>query len=114
MKKLIALVLTFVLMLSVCIPAFAAEDATTRSSVPTILIAGDGDPIYDANNKRLFRPSEIMDYLSNKDSGDDDNSETLKSVANVLMPFLVEGIALTDGTITTTTFRRKSASFFLM
>ena len=93
MKKLIALVLTFVLMLSVCIPAFAAEDATTRSSVPTILIAGDGDPIYDANNKRLFRPSEIMDYLSNKDSGDDDNSEILKSVANVLMPFLVEGIA---------------------
>lgn len=92
MKRITAVILTIIMVLSLCVPVFAAEDATTRSEVPTILIAGDGDPIYDADNNRLFRPTEILNYFENKDSGDDDNSNIYESVANVLMPFLLEGI----------------------
>lgn len=92
MKKLLTIFLTIMMVISLCVPAFAAEEATTRSAVPTILITGDGDPLYDADNNRLYRPSEILTYFENKDDGDD-SSAIYESVANVLMPFLLEGIA---------------------
>ena len=94
MKKVLSLILAALLMLTLLVPAFAAEDATTRSTVPTILIAGDGDPLYDADNKRLFRPSEILNYFGDKAEEDDGDSEIIDSVVNVLKPFLFEGILL--------------------
>lgn len=94
MKKLLSFTLAVIMMFTLFTPAFAAEDATSRSKVPTILIAGDGDPLYDADNNRLFKPTEILDYLGGDDEEEDgEDSAILESVANVLMPFLLEGIA---------------------
>lgn len=94
MKKVLSFTLAVLLLFALFVPALAAEDATTRSTVPTILIAGDGDPLYDANNKRLFRPTEIMNYFGDKTEGDDGDSEIVDSVVNVLKPFLFEGVLL--------------------
>lgn len=94
MKKAISVFLTMVMLFMIAVPVFtvsAADDPyTIDETVPLIRIYGDSDPIYDKDGNKIL---EWRDLLG---SDDDDSQSTLtESLANILYPFLVEGL-LTD------------------
>ncbi len=99
-KKSIALVLSVLMIFSACsVAVFADETATYeqvlhQSKIPTITIAGDADPLYDKDGKKLLDLSNMSDPDNASDNESDDDS-LMKSIANVLYPFTVEGL-LTD------------------
>ena len=88
MKRILAIFLSLVLVFSFVLPAFAANPGLTGSQIPVILLSGDGDVLYDKDGNRLF---SIHD-LGNMSAEDADKKELLQSVANVLQPFLLEGL----------------------
>lgn len=91
MKKLISILLVIVMMLSLTVPAAAWTDPNaTRSQIPVIRISGDGEPLYNSEGERIMHFRGLLE--KNEDEDDEDNA-VLEAVANVLMPFLLEGIA---------------------
>ena len=99
MKKLLSIILCLSLLFAVAAPASAAAITPTRvgSKVPIVFIAGDGEPIYDENDNQILKISEngiLGMFDKNKDENGDEagNNELYLSVANVLMPFLVDGL----------------------
>ena len=99
-KKLLATLLALALVITCLMPAFsvAAENYTVPirndGKRVVVMLSGDGDALYDKDGNRLFKFTDMLGRLDNKD--DDDNSELYKSVANVLMPFLREGLLLNN------------------
>ncbi len=92
MKKLISVILSALIMLSLAVPAFAGVDVNqTRSKIPVIRISGDGDALYNSEGEKVMHFRGLLE--DNGDEDDDDNSEIYKSIANVLLPFLIEGVA---------------------
>ena len=100
MKKLLSIILCLSLLFLVAAPASAAVITPTRvgSKIPIVFIAGDGEPIYDENDNQILKISEngllgLFDKSKDETDGEEaDNSELYQSVANVLMPFLVDGL----------------------
>lgn len=102
MKKVISVVLVMLMLMSVCATgAFALGDIGTdngsiivhssRSQVPVIRILGDGEPLYDENQNKIFHIRTF--YIPEGEDGEE--SDLMGSMANVLYPFLVDGL-LTD------------------
>ena len=90
MKKSIAVMLVLLMLALSVTPASAViEPYLTGSQLPIVLIAGDGEPIYDADNNQVFAMNGH--YLFKRSEGTDD-AGMWESVANVLMPFLVDGL----------------------
>ncbi|MGN0447754.1 MAG: hypothetical protein ACI4GC_04300 [Acutalibacteraceae bacterium] len=103
MKKITAILLSLLMIFSVFVPLASASDKIvvtgkvnvyeTKGQVPVIRILGDGEPLYDENGNKVFH---LRSLLSDGESGDsaitDDSSELLSSVANVLLPFLIDGL----------------------
>ena len=99
MKKLLSILLCLSLLFAVAAPASAAAITPTRvgSQIPIVFIAGDGEPIYDENDNQILKISEngiLGMFDKNKDENGEEagNNELYLSVANVLMPFLVDGL----------------------
>ena len=100
MKKLLSIIFCLSLLFLVAAPASAAAFTPARvgSKIPIVFIAGDGEPIYDENDQQILKISENgilgMFDKSKDENGDEtaDNNELYMSVANVLMPFLVDGL----------------------
>ncbi|MBR3552304.1 MAG: hypothetical protein IKN72_02840 [Clostridia bacterium] len=95
MKKALTILLTAVLLFTVVLPAFAAFTPTrTGSQVPVVFIAGDSEPIYDEDGNEIFKVSErlLFDAFDKSGEEESDNSELYVSIANVLLPFLIEGL----------------------
>lgn len=90
MKKTISVILCLVMIMATAVPAFAA--GTTGSRYPVVLIGGDGDHLEDKDGNELPLWSGVLDNLTKKDDGEDNTGEIYKSIANVLLPFLVEGL----------------------
>ena len=91
MKTLLALVLSVLLISSAIIPAFAAV-GTTGSQVPVVMIGGDGDKLVDKDGNYLSSWSDVFSNLSEKSEDEGGSKEIYKSVANVLLPFLIDGL----------------------
>ena len=90
MKKLLSVLLAAVLMLSLATPAFAAVNVNaSKSQIPIIRISGDGETLYDDKGNELITYTGIFSAF---ESDDGDNSELYKSIAHVLMPFLIDGL----------------------
>lgn len=96
MKKFISLLLTALMLFGLAVPSFALEVGTetvdiheSKSQVPVIRILGDGEPLYDSEGNVLF---SLRTAMSGSVSLNSDNSELYKSVANVLLPFLIDGM----------------------
>ena len=89
MKRLLALFLTLLLMFSLAAPASAAQLGTTGSQVPLVLLGGDGDTLYDKDGNYLFQIDDLGHLVDGSSK-----QELLRSVANVLQPFLLQGLLL--------------------
>ncbi len=90
MKKTISILLVVVMMFSLATPAFAGVDVdASKSQIPIIRISGDGEPLYDDKGNSLITFSGFFSALGSEDG---DNSELYSSIANVLMPFLIDGL----------------------
>ncbi len=100
MKKLISVLLAVILVLS-AIPfvAFANNNPTVACDDPTIYIAGDSGKIYYDNGTKNFRIDDIFALFGfdrtpeegeEEDSGD---NAVLEATMNILLPFILEGIA---------------------
>lgn len=97
MKKLISVLLVVLMLFSSVIPAFATgfDPESSRSQIPVIRILGDGEPMYDAEGNKLFHIRSMFNDGVNKDE-DDDSSELIRSLANILLPFLINGLLNDD------------------
>lgn len=93
MKKLISVILATVLMFTLVMPAFAAELTSWWSQIPVVSIAGDGEPLYDAQGNQIFKTTDILNGFGAGE--DDEDGGVMDAVINILYPFLVEGL-LTD------------------
>ena len=93
MKKLISVVLTLVMLLSFAVPCFAAtvNPEESKSQIPVIRVLGDGEPLYDAQGNKLFHLRSTLNGTAG-DSGEDDDSDLIESLANILLPFLINGL----------------------
>ena len=98
MKKAISLLLSLVLLFCVCLPAFGAEEAhRVNHIIPTVLITGDGEPIWmpdetAENGERLVFSTTSFLGLEMLSGDDDDDGSLYESIANVLKPFFAEGV----------------------
>lgn len=90
MKKILSVLLTAVLLFSLAVPAFAAVNVNeSKSQIPIIRISGDGEPLYDNQGNKLLTYTSIFGAF---DTEGEDNSELYYSIANVIAPFLVDGL----------------------
>lgn len=92
MKKLISILLVLCVLFACAVPAFAGyaeiKDATDD---PVIYIAGDSGIIYYDNDTKEFSIDKVGNLLS---GGEGDKKEKIyEATANILLPFILEGIA---------------------
>lgn len=93
-KKLLAILLSALIIVSAAVPAFAMTATRTGSKVPVVMIGGDGDKLADKDGNYLMRWSDVFGKLSEKGEDKEGSSEIYKSVANVLLPFLIDGLLI--------------------
>ena len=91
-KRILSAVLSMLLLLSVFVPAFAATPTVTGSKVPVVVIGGDGDTLVDKDGKALPKWFNAFGNISEKGNDAEGSKEIYKSVANVLLPFLIDGL----------------------
>ncbi|MBQ7860859.1 MAG: alpha/beta fold hydrolase [Clostridia bacterium] len=90
MKKFSAILLTAILMFSLATPAFAAVNVNaSKSQIPIIRISGDGETLYDDKGNALETGTGVFSALESEDG---DNEELYRSIAHVLLPFLIDGL----------------------
>ena len=87
MKKALALLLCAVLLLCALLPAGALDYSSPSREIPVILIGGDGDPLYDKDGNKVLEASNLSTLFDGTDK-----EELYRSVAEVLQPFLLEGV----------------------
>ena len=91
MKKLISILLAVILVFSLALPAFAGIDRNgTRSQIPIIRISGDGEALYNKEGERIMHFRGLLE--GNGDEDEEGNTALYESMANVLLPFLIDGI----------------------
>ena len=95
-KKSVAFFLVITIMMS--IGAVAASAKTTEwisqslSDIPVIRISGDGEKLVDENGDKVFHYKDFASILDDDDEEGEDDSALLESTANILMPFLIDGL----------------------
>lgn len=89
MKKFVSVLLSLALLLSFAVPAFAVEASQKGSQIPIVIIGGDGTTLTDKDGNEILNWSNLLSSDSDSDS---DKSEIYESIANVVLPFLVEGL----------------------
>lgn len=89
MKKVISVLLVVIMLTTVFTPVISAADKNYGyNDIPVVRIFGDGEPLYNEDGEVIFHFSEML----NK-SDDIEKEDLYSSVLNVVMPFLVEGLA---------------------
>lgn len=92
-KAVLSVVLSLLMLVSVSLPAFAADIMPgTGSQVPIIFIRGDGESIYDKDNNELANYTDIYEIFESRTEDEEGKQNVYESVANVLLPFLIEGL----------------------
>ena len=110
-KKLLSVFLAALLALTVFAPASAASSDWRKigGSIPVVHIFGDGAALYKEDGEKLIQYRDLLSKFG-KDDDDSDmteeekaaaearKKEILRSVANVVLPFLIQGIGTGDYT----------------
>jgi len=95
-KKALSLVLALIMLMSLAVPAFAKETmwiSQSLSDVPVIRISGDGEKLVDENGNKVFHYKDFASLLeSDEEEEEEGDSSLIESVANILMPFLIDGL----------------------
>lgn len=93
-KKFLSVFLALVLISMTVMPALGAVNMfETQSQIPIITISGDGNTIYDKNDQPLSKLSKI--FANNGGEGSELGTDAIvEATANILMPFLIEGILM--------------------
>ena len=94
-KKVVSLLLVAILIFSLATPATAITWISYSTQIPIVHVFGDGQALYAADGTKLLEYRDLLGKInSDKDDSeeDEDKSEIYKSVANVLLPFLIEGL----------------------
>ena len=99
LKKTLSVLLALTMLFGLAATA-AAWDATrwisqSLSDIPVIRISGDGEKLVDENGDKVFHYKDIASVLK-KDDDDDGDNATLEAVANILKPFLLDGVLKND------------------
>ncbi len=87
MKKFISVLISFVMIFNVAVPAFATD--TADEAVPIIYLRGNGQKIYNADGEEVV--CDIGD-LKLDTEGEDGESKIIEATVNILLPFLLEGL----------------------
>ena len=97
-KKSISLFLVLVMLVSFAVPAFANRTefvSQSQSEIPIIRISGDGEQLVDGNGNKVFHYKDFASLLKSDDEESEEEEEDnalLESIANILMPFLIDGL----------------------
>lgn len=96
-KKAVSVLLALVMMATLIVSVFAADTtqwiSQSRSDIPVIRISGDGEKLVDENGDKVFHYKDFASILdSDEEEEDGEDGEMLESVANILMPFLIDGL----------------------
>ncbi len=98
LKKTISLLLVLLMLSGVSLTAFAKGTqwiSQSMSDIPLIRISGDGEKLLDEDGNKVIYYRDIPSMLTNDDEEEDeDDDSTMRSVANVMMPFLIQGMLL--------------------
>lgn len=109
-KKLLSVFLTALLVLTAFAPASAAssEWGNMRGSIPVVHVFGDGAALYSKDGEKLLEYRDLLKDINSDDDGDMTEEEKaaaearkkeiLRSVANVVLPFLIQGLGSGDYT----------------
>lgn len=90
-KKLLAVFMAVLMVLPLAMPASAKAALTDSCDDPVIYIAGDSGSLYYDNDTKEFCIDKASNLLND---GEGDNKEKiLEATANILLPFILEGIA---------------------
>ncbi|MBQ7117507.1 MAG: hypothetical protein IJN88_04790 [Clostridia bacterium] len=95
LKKSLSLLLVLVMLMGLAVPAFAKETmwiSQSLSDVPVIRISGDGEKLVDENGNKVFHYKDFASILDGGDEEESDDSSLIESIANILMPFLIDGL----------------------
>ena len=96
-KKTLSILLVLTMLVGVwSVTAYAKPTewiSQSRSEIPVIRISGDGEKLVDENGDKVFHYKDFASILDSDDQDEEDgDSELLKSIANILMPFLIDGL----------------------
>ncbi|MBQ6119676.1 MAG: hypothetical protein IJK98_10620, partial [Clostridia bacterium] len=86
-KKAACLLAALVLLLTSVLPASARTYISLNKKIPVVVLSGDGEPLVDRDGNRILKFTNLGDI-----AGETDNTELYESIANVLQPFLLEGV----------------------
>ena len=86
MKKLISALLVIIMLFTCAMPAFASKGV---EQLPIIMLLGDGTQIYMPDETAENGERNVWDDLFDTVSGE---GKITESVANILLPFLTEGL----------------------
>lgn len=92
MKKIISLVLTLVMLMTIAVPTAFAADTNTDELTPIIFLRGNGEPMYYEDG--TLAPIDFADVLA--DPSIYDVKGMIGEVVNIIIPFLSKGLAKDD------------------
>ena len=95
LKKSLALLLTLIMIMSLSSVAFAKTTqwiSQSLSDIPVIRISGDGEKLVDENGNKVFHYKDFASILDSGDEEDEDDSALVESIANIMLPFLIDGL----------------------
>ncbi len=95
LKKSCSILLVLIMLMSLSAPVFAKPIVWTsqsKSDIPIIRISGDGDPLVDEEGNKVFHYKDLGALFSGGEEDGDDDGELYESIANVLLPFLIDGL----------------------
>lgn len=88
-KKIVSAALAVILLATLMLPVSAQSYTLRNDEVPVIMIGGDGEPIVDAEGNQVIDVAHLSAVTA-----DVEKKDVYESVANILKPFLLEGIFL--------------------
>lgn len=95
-RKSIAFLLALTVLMGIwSVTAYAKPTewiSQSLSDIPVIRISGDGEKLVDENGDKVFHYKDFASILDSGDEEEEEDSDLLESVANVLLPFLVDGL----------------------